>query len=371
MKTKSIIGTILGLALTTTIALPVKADEYNCRIDRRTGMEICENRDRRNDRYDRVERRIDELYREVLGRRADREGLRLYSDRVNRQGWRYDQVRRNLAQSPEAIEQIRNSYRQIYRRNPDSETIRRYQNDLATGSSLDEVRRDIQDSRRNTGDRRNDRYDRVERRIDELYREVLGRRADREGLRLYTDRVNRQGWRYPQVRRNLAQSPEAIEQIRNTYRQIHRRNPDSETIRRYQNDLATGSSLDEVRRDMQDSRNTGSNDRYYNSVERNIDRLYREVLGRRADENGLRTYSDRIERDRWTYERVRLDLAESTEATEQIRKAYREIQGENPDSRTIRRYQNDLARGSSLYEIRQEMQNSRNTRRNNRRYRYY
>jgi len=266
MKTKSIIGTILGLAVTTTIALPVKADEYNCRIDRRTGMEICENRDRRDDR--------------------------------------------------------RNSST-------------------------------------------------VERRIDELYREVLGRRADETGLRNYSDRVSRNGWSYERVRRELALSREASEQIRNTYRQVNRRNPDSETIRRYQTALARGSSLDEVRREIQNSRNTGRNNRYYNAVERNIDRLYREVLGRRADENGLRTYSDRVERDGWSYERVRRDLAESREATEQLRKAYREIQGENPDSGTIRRYQNDLEEGSSLYEIRQEMQNSRNTRRNNPRYRYY
>ena len=156
MKIKPIAGAILGLAVTTAVVLPVKADESrNCRIDRNTGVQICENRNNRDQRYDPVEQRIDQLYREVLGRRADRDSLRAYSDRILRAGWDYSQVRSELARSAEARENITNLYRQIIGRNPDSNTIRRYQVNLERGWSIDRVRQELARSRDGNRNRRN------------------------------------------------------------------------------------------------------------------------------------------------------------------------------------------------------------------------
>ncbi len=155
MKIKPISSAILALALTTTINLPVKADtDRNCRIDRNTGVEICENLNPRDERWDRdyrrnntVEGRIDELYREVLDRRGDRGGLRAYRNRVVRDGWNYARVRQDLARSREATEKIRNMYRGIVGRNPDEDTIRRYQVALERGWSMDRVRDELRNSR--------------------------------------------------------------------------------------------------------------------------------------------------------------------------------------------------------------------------------
>jgi len=269
MKIKPIAGAILGLAVTTAVALPVKADDSrNCRIDRNTGVQICENRNNPNQRYDTVEQRIDQLYREVLGRRADRAGLRAYSDRIMRAGWDYARVRRELARSAEARENIRNSYRQIIGRNPDSDTIRRYQVNLERGWSLDRVRQDIARSGERNRNRRDDRYSRVEQRIDRLYREVLGRRADRAGLRTYSDRMLRGGWDENRVRQDLARSQEARNAINQLYREILGRNADPGGLRTYQGHLERGWSLDRVRRELQNSpearnRNRRSNYRRY------------------------------------------------------------------------------------------------------------
>ena len=374
MKIKPIAGAILGLVVTTAVVLPVKADESrNCRIDRNTGVLICENRNNRNQRYDTVEQRIDQLYREVLGRRADRDSLRAYSDRILRAGWDYSQVRSELARSAEARENIRNSYRQIIGRNPDSDTIRRYQVNLERGWSIDRVRQELTRSRDGNRNRRDDRSFRVEQRIDQLYREVLGRRADQDSLRAYSDRILRAGWDYSQVRSELARSAEARENIRNSYRQIIGRNPDSDTIRRYQVNLERGWSIDRVRQELTRSRDGNRNRRDDRSfrVEQRIDQLYREVLGRRADRDGLRTYSDRMLRAGWDENRVRQDLARSGEARDRINQLYREILGRNADPGGLRNYQRHLEQGWSLDQVRRELQNSPEARNRRNNYRFY
>ena len=114
MKTKPIMGSIVGLAVIAAMATsePVQAQDRSCRVNPRTNrIECVDNRydrrydpryDRRYDRSFRVEELIDRLYREVLSRRADRSGLRTYSDRMLRSGWDENRVRRDLVRSREA-----------------------------------------------------------------------------------------------------------------------------------------------------------------------------------------------------------------------------------------------------------------------------
>lgn len=162
MKIKPVVGSLLGLALVATMTgTPVKADEDNrrCWYDRRTDRIECLNGrnryDRRDNRYRRVEDRVDRLYREVLGRRADRSGLRAYTNRVVRGGWSYGDVRRELARSREARTQINRLYREILGRSADRRGLISYQRRLERGWSMAQVRRDLMNS---SEGRRRDRY---------------------------------------------------------------------------------------------------------------------------------------------------------------------------------------------------------------------
>lgn len=172
MKNKATIVAILGIAGMGIFAAPdlAQADRI-CRVDGRTGRLICqddydrnrpdrnrrdrsidrfEERNRRyNNRYGQIEARVDRLYREVLGRRADRGGLRNYTQRVI-DGWNYNRVRLELARSREAREKINRIYREELGRNADRNGVSTYQRHLANGWSLNEVRDHI---RRNYRDR--------------------------------------------------------------------------------------------------------------------------------------------------------------------------------------------------------------------------
>lgn len=112
-----------------------------------------------------------------------------------------------------------------------------------------------------------------------------------------------------------------------------------------------------------------NNDRYNNSrdrydddqrdLEEDIDDLYREVLGRPADSSGLRTYVRRVEDDGWSLERVRRDLAESSELDQAIDRAYREILGRPADNSGLRTYRDRVRNnGWSMDRVRQDLANS-------------
>ena len=119
--------------------------------------------------------------------------------------------------------------------------------------------------------------------MQRAFREVLNRPADPEGLRTYTDRLMREGWSEPQMIQQLQRSNEA-----------------------------RGINADEA-----------------------ITKLYREVLGRDPDANGLANYRAKW-RDGWTQGQIRDDLRRSPEGRDTyvrttITKAYREILGREPD----------------------------------------
>jgi len=94
----------------------------------------------------RYDNEINQLYREVLGRNADGEGLRTWSRQLER-GKSLREIRRDLAYSREAENAINNIYRQVLGRNSDRNGLRNWQRELAEGKSLREVRRSIAGSR--------------------------------------------------------------------------------------------------------------------------------------------------------------------------------------------------------------------------------
>ncbi|MFB2939018.1 DUF4214 domain-containing protein [Aerosakkonemataceae cyanobacterium BLCC-F154] len=104
------------------------------------------NRDRydRNDRY-RYYDDINRLYRQVLGRNADNEGLRTWSRQLQR-GRSLSDIRRELAYSREAGARINDIYRRVLGRNVDRNGLRTWQSELARGKSLREVERSIERS---------------------------------------------------------------------------------------------------------------------------------------------------------------------------------------------------------------------------------
>lgn len=104
-----------------------------------------------------------------------------------------------------------------------------------------------------------------------------------------------------------------------------------------------------------------STDRYYqrnSSVERDIDRLYQEVLGRSADSSGLDTYSRQVIQNRWSLSQVRRDLANSRELDDAINRVYQEVLARSVDPDGLRTYRNRIQRGASLADVRRELSQS-------------
>ncbi|MFB2896210.1 DUF4214 domain-containing protein [Aerosakkonemataceae cyanobacterium BLCC-F50] len=88
-----------------------------------------------------------------------------------------------------------------------------------------------------------------------------------------------------------------------------------------------------------------------------INRLYRQVLGRNADYDGLRTWSRELQRGR-SLSYIRRELAYSQEAENTINNIYRRVLGRNVDRNGLRTWQSELARGKSLREVERSIERS-------------
>ncbi|MFE1743935.1 DUF4214 domain-containing protein [Coleofasciculus sp. H7-2] len=115
----------------------------------------------------------------------------------------------------------------------------------------------------------------------------------------------------------------------------------------------------DYRRDRRD----GSYDyrRNQSNVYNNINRIYQNVLGRKADNRGLRLYRQRVESG-WSLEKVRRDIADSSEAEQVINRLYQNELGRNGDREGLRTYKRRLADGWSLDRVRQDISRSREAR---------
>lgn len=138
--------------------------------------------------------------------------------------------------------------------------------------------------------------------IHRAFREVLGRNADPQGLRLYRDRIIHQGWNEEQVIRQLQRSDEAravdaTAAITRAYREVLGRDPDAQGLNHYRSKWREGWTQGQIRDDLRRS-HEGRN----SHIQAAITRAYRDILGREPDPGGYANY-ERLMREKGYTER--------------------------------------------------------------------
>jgi len=88
---------------------------------------------------------INKVYQDILGRNVDNRGLEIWT-RSLRNGRPLDDVRENLARTPEARNKINQLYREILGRDADAAGLQTWTSKLADGGNLRNVRRDLERS---------------------------------------------------------------------------------------------------------------------------------------------------------------------------------------------------------------------------------
>jgi hypothetical protein len=225
---------------------------------------------------------IDSAFRNALGRSPDDSEKRLYRVRIFEDHWSLEDIERDLRG------------RRDYWRHDDE----RYRQE----PSYSQDRRDIDDM------------------IRRAYRDVLGREADTDGLRLYRSNVMERGWTERQVRDALRSSPE------------HRTNPTA-------------------------------------AADRVIKRAYNDVLGRDPDPAGLYEYRNKMTQHGWDEHDVREALRNSPELRQKaniseaearaiVRRAYRSVLGREPDPAAEGYVQRVLREHWGEREVARELRNS-------------
>ncbi|MEO7412001.1 MAG: DUF4214 domain-containing protein, partial [Opitutaceae bacterium] len=160
-------------------------------------------------RFDRrtAENIVQRAYRDILGRNPDADGLRSYREKLVDQNWSEEDVRNHLRRSNEfrAInpdDVVTKAYREVLKREPDPAGMRHYRDLLVNhGWTIPQLRADLLRS-----DERSDK--RIREVINKAYRDILGRDPDPEGFATYQKAILEKGWSEPQIRDDLARSPE-------------------------------------------------------------------------------------------------------------------------------------------------------------------
>jgi len=122
-------------------------------------------------------------------------------------------------------------------------------------------------------------------------------------------------------------------------------------------DPAHSQNFDYNRGNRNDYRNDRNDSRGNYNYENEVRRIYRDVLGRDADFDGLRTWTREL-RNGTSSREVRSRIANSTEATAKINQIYRQILGRDADSRGLKTWRNRLASGATLSELRRDIAQS-------------
>ena len=168
---------------------PVIVREVRPRIDRRTAEAI-----------------VQRAFREVLDRPADPAGLRTYTDRLIREGWSEQQMIEQLQRSGEARginadEAIAKLFREVLGREPDANGLAHYRAKWRDGWTQGQIRDDL---RRSTEGR--DTYVRTT--ITKAYREILGREPDPAGYAAYEQAMRERGMTERELRATLMSGDE-------------------------------------------------------------------------------------------------------------------------------------------------------------------
>jgi hypothetical protein len=161
-------------------------------------------------RYDRrtAEVIVQRAYRDLLDRKVDPEGLRVYREKLIERNWTEDELRRDLRNSPEfralnPDEVITRAYHDVLKREPDPAGLNHYRDLFANhGWTIGQIRADLVRSPEWTEKRIHDV-------ITKAYRDILGRDPDAAGLENYRRAIRDKAWNEQQIRADLARSAEA------------------------------------------------------------------------------------------------------------------------------------------------------------------
>jgi TorA maturation chaperone TorD len=236
-----------------------------------------------------------------------------------------------VAPSPDRIDDsIRRVFRDVLDRQPNNSELRRYRTLMEEdGWTENDVRSDLRtrdDYRRHSGRGGNE----VDRIIRRAYQDILNREPDREGLAGYREAMVEKGWTENDVRDALRKSPEYARQqrqsseriVRRAYQDLLGREPDAGGLATYTaRVMRDGWDEQDVRAALRKSpefrdRNAMTREK----AEQIVRAAYRAVLKRDADDSGLRTYVQKVMRDRWSQAQVEQELRMSDEYRKMNRK---------------------------------------------------
>ncbi|BAQ61276.1 hypothetical protein GM3708_1682 [Geminocystis sp. NIES-3708] len=375
MKTSNVLltGTLLSISLISATPSFAQNQQITCTINQ--NIINCpgygsfryrnnNNNNNNNNNYSRFESEINNTYIQVLGRNANSNELTNYSQRMNNQNWSINQVRRDLTtNNQEFNETINNIYREYLGRNIDSDGLRYFQNLIVNGENIDFVRNAVATSpeAKNRNNNSNNNNSSIEGQINSIYLEVLGRNANSNELRNYSQKMNNQNWSLNQVRNDVARSQEVNQVISGIYQELLGRNTDSAGLQYFQNLIINGRNIDYVRNVIANSpeaRNRNSNNNNNSRTNQDINNIYLQVLGRDANSNDLQNYTQKINNQNWSLRQVRREVANKPELNQAINKIYQEYLGRDADKGGLDYFRNLVINGQSIDSVRDAISNS-------------
>ena len=206
-----------------------------------------------------VDRMIERVFDDELGRRPSDRELRRYRELVFEDDWTERDIRSDLRRqesdrpgggrpgsgsggygsgsrpsSAQVDRIIREAYRDLLDREPDPEGLRNYRN-LMLDDGWSE--RDVRDAIRRSGEKAEQDDAAIDRMITRAYQDLLGRAPDGRGLTDYRRQVRQKGWTERDVRTAIRTSPEYREKttmteakardiVAQAYREVLGREPD-------------------------------------------------------------------------------------------------------------------------------------------------
>jgi uncharacterized protein YbcI len=378
MKTSTILftGTLLSISLISATPSFAQSQNITCVINQDVincpgyGSFKYRNNNNNNNNNSRFEREISSIYQDVLGRNPNSQELRNYSQKMNNQNWSLVQVRRDVATNNKELNQAINKiYQEFLGRNTDSAGFNYFQKLIIDGANINYVRNAVANSpearSRNNFDNVNN--SRVEGEINSIYVQVLGRNANSNELKNYSQKMNNQNWSLVQVRRDIVNNNQEFNQvITKIYQEFLGRNTDPSGLQYVQNLVINGKNLDYVRNTIANSpeaknrnNNNNSNSNSNNSRdEQQINNIFLQVLGRDADSNDLKNYRQKMTNQNWSLVQVRSEVASKPELNQAINKIYKEFLGREADKSGLEYFQNLVINGQSIESVRNSISNS-------------
>lgn len=374
MKTSHLFftGTLLSLSLVSATPSFAQNQEITCVILNQDTINcpgygsFKYRNDNTNVNSSLLEEQINSTYIQVLGRNATANELKNYSQKMKGQNWSLMQVRSNLVINNQEFNQVINNniYQEFLGRNADVNELRYLQNLIINGQSIDYVRNSIANtvearSRNNYNNVNNSRF---EDQINNTYLQVLGRRVNPNELNNYSQKMNDQSWSLMQVRRDVVHNNSEFNQvINNIHQELLGRNTNPAELQSIQKLVIDGQNLDYVRNSIANSpearniNNTGVNNL---RTEQAINNIFSNVLGRNANPNDLRDYSQKMNDENWSLMQVRREVASKPELNQAINKIYQEFLGREADKEGLEFFQNLVINGDSLQFVRNSVYNS-------------